>query len=59
MLAGPRRPPASGHIVSVHDQASFSLRARRPIAVQVDGEYVGERECVAFSAIPHALRVIA
>jgi diacylglycerol kinase family enzyme len=25
----------------------------------VDGEYVGERECVAFSAIPHALRVIA
>lgn len=51
--------PAGKYNLSLHDQTCFTLRAARPIAFQVDGEYVGEREHVTFQAVPDALRVIA
>ena len=53
------RPPRGRHVVSLHDAAEVTLRASRPVAFQVDGEYVGERECVTFRSVPGALRVIA
>jgi diacylglycerol kinase family enzyme len=46
-------------VVSLHDQPAFTLRSDRPVALQVDGEYVGEHESVTFRAVPRALRVIA
>ena len=46
-------------VVSLHDQPAFTLRSDRPVALQVDGEYVGEHESVTFRAVPSALRVIA
>jgi diacylglycerol kinase family enzyme len=51
--AGPR------HILSLHDERELVFRAIRPIAFQVDGEYVGEREHVTFRSVPDALRVIS
>ena len=51
--AGPR------HVLSLHDERELVFRAIRPIAFQVDGEYVGEREHVTFRSVPGALRVIA
>ena len=45
------------NVASLHDEREFTLRSIRPIAWQVDGEYMGEHECVAFRSIPHALRV--
>lgn len=51
--------PGGGQIACLHDAASFALSSRRPIAVQVDGEYVGERERVAFQSVPRALCVVA
>jgi diacylglycerol kinase family enzyme len=59
MLAGGDSPPDGRHVLSLHDEPEFTLRSRRPIALQVDGEYVGEHEAVQFRAVPHALRVIA
>jgi diacylglycerol kinase family enzyme len=59
MLPGDGRPPRGRHVVTLHDEAAFSFRASRPMAFQLDGEYVGERERVTFHAIPNALRVIA
>jgi len=50
--------PAGRHVVSLHDQPAFTLRADRPMAFQVDGEYVGEREHVILRSIPNALRVL-
>jgi diacylglycerol kinase family enzyme len=53
--------PAGPHgraVASFHDQPSVVLRACRPVAFQIDGEYVGEREIVRFTAIPDALRVV-
>ncbi|HET7245300.1 MAG TPA: diacylglycerol kinase family protein [Streptosporangiaceae bacterium] len=50
--------PAGRHVVSLHDQDALSFRAARPVAFQVDGEYVGEREHVLLRSIPNALRVL-
>jgi diacylglycerol kinase family enzyme len=46
-------------ILALHDQPSATLRADRPVAFQIDGEYVGERELVRLSSVPDALRVVA
>jgi diacylglycerol kinase family enzyme len=58
MLSGSDRPPRGRHVISLHDEAALTIRADRPVAFQVDGEYVGEREQVAFRSVPDALRVI-
>ena len=50
--------PAGRHVVSLHDQDALTFRAARPVAFQVDGEYVGEREHVMLRSIPDALRVL-
>jgi diacylglycerol kinase family enzyme len=45
-------------ITTFHDQPSLMLRADRPVAFQIDGEYVGEREVARLTSIPAALRVV-
>jgi len=40
------------------DLAEFTLRADRPMHVEVDGDYLGEREGLHLRAVPGALRVI-
>ena len=52
-------PPRGRDVVSLHDQPVFTLRSDQQVALQVDGEYVGEHESVTFRAVPGALRVIA
>ncbi len=46
-------------IMTMHDEPSLTLRADRPVAFQIDGEYVGERELVRLTSVPEALRVVA
>jgi diacylglycerol kinase family enzyme len=58
MLQAKNGPPNGRQVLSLHDEQAFTLRSSRPIALQVDGEYMGEQECVAFHAVPQALRVI-
>jgi diacylglycerol kinase family enzyme len=50
--------PDGRHVVSLHNQDALTFRADRPVAFQVDGEYVGEREHVLLRSIPNALRVL-
>jgi len=50
--------PAGRNVFTLHDQNVVTFRADRPMAFQVDGEYVGERELVMFRSIPNALRVL-
>jgi diacylglycerol kinase family enzyme len=45
------------HTLTRHDLSGFTLSATRPTAFQLDGEYLGERTKVTFSAVPDALRV--
>ena len=59
MLFDAPKTPHGRNVLTLHDQAEITVRASRPVAFQVDGEYVGERECVRFVSVPNALRVIA
>ena len=52
-------PPRGRRVLALHDEARLTIRADRPVAFQVDGEYVGELEQMAFSSVPDALRIIA
>jgi diacylglycerol kinase family enzyme len=53
------RPPRARDVLAVHGAESLTVRSARPIAFQVDGEYLGEIEAIKFQFIPHALRVAA
>lgn len=49
--------PVKGPLL-LHDMTKFTLTSPVPIAFQVDGDYLGERQQLTFSAIPEALRVV-
>jgi diacylglycerol kinase family enzyme len=53
------RPPRGRHVLSVRGADAFTLRALRPIAFQVDGEYLGETKAVEFRFVPRAIRILA
>ena len=53
------RPPRGRDLLSVLGAESLTVRSSRPIAFQVDGEYLGESEAVKFQFVPQALRVAA
>ena len=57
-MLSPARPLRGRSVLTLHDQAELTLRSARPVAFQVDGEYMGEHECVRFVSVPNALRVI-
>ncbi len=59
MLYVRSRPPRARDLMSVLGSESLTVRSSRPIAFQVDGEYLGETEAVNFRFVPHALRVVA
>ena len=52
-----RTNPHGRHMLTLHDLTEFTVRASRPVAFQIDGEYLGEKEKMEFSAVPAALRV--
>jgi diacylglycerol kinase family enzyme len=53
------RPPRGRHLLSEPGLDSLTIRSARPIAFQVDGEYLGETRAVDFRFVPGALRVVA
>jgi diacylglycerol kinase family enzyme len=56
-LLSPHSSPSGRHVLTLHDLGEFTLRSHRPLAFQLDGDYLGERTKVTFSAVPEALRV--
>src|SRR6201995_3084894 len=52
-------PLTGKYVVSLHAQGKITVRSRKPVALQVDGDYVGDAESVTFRSVPGALRVIA
>lgn len=57
MLATNGRPPSGRSVLSLHDEAEFTVRGERPYAFQLDGEYLGERDEVVFRSVTAGLRV--
>jgi diacylglycerol kinase family enzyme len=58
MLHTRDRPPHGRDVGTWGDLRELTFRAARPIAFQIDGEYLGETTEVAFRYIPDALRVL-
>ncbi len=54
-----RRSPRGRHVLIVTGLDCFTVRSARPVAFQVDGDYLGVTEAVTFQFIAHALRVVA
>ncbi len=52
------RGPHGKSVLTLHDTTEFTLCAESPRALQLDGDYLGERDKVDFAAVPMALRVI-
>ena len=52
------RPPRGRDLMSVLGSESLAVRSSRPVAFQVDGEYLGETEAVKFQFVPDALRIV-
>ncbi|GGS92313.1 diacylglycerol kinase [Planobispora rosea] len=50
--------PTGRHLVQLHDEKEFTLLAERPVAFQLDGDYLGEVERATFRSIPNALQVL-
>jgi diacylglycerol kinase family enzyme len=53
------RPTRGRNVLTVTGLESLTIRSVRPIAFQVDGDYLGEAEAVKFQFVPRALRVVA
>ena len=58
MLAERGEPPRGRTVFAGHDLPEIRLAADRPLAFQLDGEYMGEVEEVRLASVPRALRVI-
>jgi diacylglycerol kinase family enzyme len=52
-------PPRGRSVVALHDLSTLTLRAERPLAAQVDGEYLGEFTELHFRSVPAAITVVA
>jgi diacylglycerol kinase family enzyme len=57
LLTGRRPGEHARQSFTLHDLSGFTLLASRAVAFQLDGDYLGERTKVSFSAVPDALRV--
>ncbi len=57
ILAAKARPRGRA-VLSLHDTAGFRLTTTRPMALQVDGDDLGDRTEVVFRAVPRALDVV-
>jgi diacylglycerol kinase family enzyme len=53
-----RPDPHGRRVLRLHDLEEFTLTAERPLAAQVDGDYIGERDQMLFRSEPEALRVL-
>ncbi len=50
--------PRGRQVLRLHDVAAFTVRTPSPQPVQLDGDYIGEREKVEFTSVPAAVRVV-
>jgi diacylglycerol kinase family enzyme len=57
-LLGRREHVRGRRLLRLHDLGEFTLRAERPMALQVDGDYLGDQNVVRFTVVPDALRVL-
>ncbi len=50
--------PRGRQVVELHDASELTVSAARPMALQVDGDYLGLRDHLVFRSVPKAIRVV-
>ncbi|MFC4012367.1 diacylglycerol/lipid kinase family protein [Nonomuraea purpurea] len=50
--------PSGRNLVQLHDESEFTIASERPVAFELDGDYLGECETVTFRSTPNALQVL-
>ncbi len=50
--------PHGKRVLGLHDESVLTVRSAGPLALQVDGDYLGDTATVTFRAVPDALRVV-
>ncbi|MFF5258983.1 diacylglycerol/lipid kinase family protein [Actinomadura viridis] len=58
MLTARTRPVRGRQVLNLHDAREITLRADRPMAFQLDGDYLGELESITFRSVPRAIRIV-
>lgn len=58
MMTGSRAGSTKRGLLAVHDAAELAFSASRPVALQVDGEGLGDVRSATMISVPRALRVI-
>ncbi|MDT0341659.1 diacylglycerol/lipid kinase family protein [Streptomyces litchfieldiae] len=58
LRSSPERGLTGKHVVSLHDEAHFTLQSQVPLPFQLDGDHLGLRTSVSFTGVRRALRVI-
>ncbi|WP_067490260.1 diacylglycerol/lipid kinase family protein [Actinomadura hibisca] len=58
MMLARTRPVQGRQVVNVHDAAQVTLHAERPVAFQLDGDYLGEQRGIVFRSVPKAVRIV-
>lgn len=58
MMLTPTTGPTGRQVLSVHDATEVTITASVPTAVQVDGEYVGDRRSITFTHVPDAITLV-
>jgi diacylglycerol kinase family enzyme len=53
-----QRDPKGKQLLRLHDLGGFTVRSASPVALQVDGDYLGEYDKLEFASVPKALRVV-
>jgi diacylglycerol kinase family enzyme len=53
-----RTGPTGRRVLRLHDVGEFTVRADRPLALQTDGDYLGEHQEVRLVAVPAAVQVV-
>jgi diacylglycerol kinase family enzyme len=59
MVAKSGEGPRGRQVVRRHDLPTLDITSSTPLALQLDGDYCGEREQVALRGVPRALEVVA
>jgi diacylglycerol kinase family enzyme len=57
-ILGPARHPRSRQVLHLHDQPKIEIICDRPMPVQADGEYVGERKRLTLESVPDCLSLL-
>jgi diacylglycerol kinase family enzyme len=58
-MVSKKRHVEAGHLIRDDDVPWVRVTADTPVACQIDGDYVGQRETMTFTAVPDALGVVA